>query len=634
VSTIAQRHDADAEGASALSRLPSPATTIVPGSVTFGDDVWDLTPLCPRPTTRWITLRFAHCPAPLREDVKHFFYLMLSVDTPLERLDRPASARRRLTPSTLKTLFEDLKPFLTWLGTNGRSSLAAVTDDDLHAYATEVAAAPIGQNPKTRRLFAASRLWLMAPYLRPESRLPQPFWERDGMEAIVGKSEWTAENKSAPVHPVTMSALLVWCLRIIEDAPHVLRALHTRAGSRHQGAGASASPAGGTPAPAVTGPWVGQITPASLAAARRVLTTACLVTVAYLTGMRSDEVLGLRRGCCTLVPTGSGTTAGYEIRGRTYKSAVADGRSIAAGVERAVPWKAIKPVADAIAIMEQLHEEDLLFSTSLFRATLVESDLDPGGPSSSRIRDSIEFLTTWCNQRSHDLGRSDDIIPDDPAGSISLRRLRRTLAWFIYRRPRGRVALGVQYGHLHAATTDGYGSRVSAGLRDLFPMEEAFAISDSLHAAAEHLDANPTVSGPAAQRYRAAVAEYRHRFEGMSLTPKQAGALMANSALRVYDADGQTLACCFDPRKALCRKETNGKTAQTSTPDLTSCDDKCANIARTNRHIEQLQADVTGLREELDSPLTPAPLRHRVQLQLTRHEELIRAHECADGGGP
>lgn len=51
-------------------------------------------------------------------------------------------------------------------------------------------------------------------------------------------------------------------------------------------------------------------------------------------------------------------------------------------------------------------------------------------------------------------------------------------------------------------------------------MEEAFSISDSLHTAAEHLHANPTVSGPAANPLLAAVNEYRHRYEGLTLTPQ------------------------------------------------------------------------------------------------------------------
>ena len=192
---------------------------------------------------------------------------------------------------------------------------------------------------------------------------------------------------------------------------------------------------------------------------------------------------------------------------------------------------------------------------------------------------------------------------------------------------------GVQYGHLHAATTDGYGGRVSAGLRDLFPMEEAFAVSDTLHQAAEDRQASSTVSGPAAARYRAAVTEYQQRYQGMALTAKQAAALMSNPDLRVHDAAGQTLACVFDARKALCRKGTRPTTAA-ATPDLTACEDRCTNIARTDRHVAAVEDDIAALRAELTAPLTPAPLRHRIELQIARREAIVQAHRDTSTGEP
>jgi len=603
--------------------LPAVGATVVPGGSVFGDKVWDLSPLCPRPTTRWIRLDFERCPGGVREDIKHFFYLTLTQDTPLDQLDRPASVRRRLAPSTLKTMRADLQPFLDWLATRGTPQLAQLGEDDLREYAAQVATAPVGQNPKSRRLFVLSRLWLLSPYMRPSARLRQPFWEREGMEQVIGKSEWTAENKSVPVHPATMSALLVWCLRLVQEAPRLLHRL-------------SLSPRATLPGPAgrASLPWSGELDPDQVDAHRRVVSTACLITVAYLTGMRADEVLGLSRGCCTPTASTPGTAAtGYEIRGRTYKAAVAAGRSLPEGVDREHPWVAIKPVANAIAVMEDLHDSDLLFSDTLFKARVTGTELDPGGPPSRRVHEAIKHLVSWCNQRASDLERPQDVIPEDPDGPINLRRLRRTPAWFIYRRPGGRVALGIQYGHLHAATTDGYGGRASTGLRDLFPMEEAFALSDTLHRAAEQLQAHPHVSGPAAARYQAAAGEYRDRFQGLALTTKQAAALMANPAMHVYDAPGQTLACCFDPRKALCRRDTTARAA--TTPDLTACDHRCANIARTEEHITAVRAELAALQEEHDAPMTPEPLRHRIRAQIDRREAIVTAHtDAQDGGQP
>lgn len=598
--------------------LPLPSAPVVTGGSVFVDDTWDLSPLCPRPSTSRIYLRFDRCPESHRDDIKHFFYLALTCETPMDQLDRTASVRRRLTPSTLHTMRADLRPFLDWLVARGSPQLAELSEDDLRAYARQVAESPIGQNAKSRRLFVLSRLWLLSPYMRPAARLRQPFWERDGMEQVIGKSEWTAENKSLPIHPATMSALLVWCLRIVEEAPRLLNLLALPPEPVDRASTESRSTS--------SLPWTGPFARDQVDAYRRHVATACLITVAYLTGMRRDEVLGLRRGCCKpTASTDDKSTDGYEIRGRTYKSAVARGRSLPEGVDREHPWVAIKPVADAIAIMEQLHKGDLIFSSSLFQVRSVKPEAHTSGPPSKLVQESIERLIRWCNQRASELERPHEVVPADPDAPINLRRLRRTLAWFIYRRPGGRVALGIQYGHLHAATTDGYGGRVSAGLRDLFPMEEAFAVSDTLHRAAEHLDAHPHVSGPAAARYRAAATEYRHRFEGIALTTKQAAALIANPEMRVYDAPGQTLACCFDPRKALCRKDT-GPARPSSTPDLTACDHRCANIARSDEHIAAVEAELALLRTELDSPTTPEPMRHRIRSQIGRREDITQAH--------
>ena len=49
--------------------LPSDKATVAPDGSVFGDEVWDLSPLCPRPTTRWIRLDFERCPAGVRDDI-------------------------------------------------------------------------------------------------------------------------------------------------------------------------------------------------------------------------------------------------------------------------------------------------------------------------------------------------------------------------------------------------------------------------------------------------------------------------------------------------------------------------------------------------------------------------------------
>lgn len=587
-----------------------PASTRVSPDSLYGDDVWDLTALSGRPTARWLTVDVTRAPARMRSDFKRFLYLVLTVDTPLERLERATAMRVRPTPTTVKTLWEDLTPFFKWVKDTKAGAISDLTDQDLREYATSVQAEAVTQPTRGRRLMALSRLWLFAPYLPPSARLVQPYWEREGLDQVLGPSEWTPDNKTAPIHPATMSALLVWCLRVLEDAPELAR--------RHS---LKPHPVPGSARPLV---WVDPPTGGLAHSSRRLVTSAALVVTAYLTGMRADEVISLERGCCSPSP---GRPGSFDITGRTFKAAVRDGRSIGEGQQREHPWVAIKPVADAISVMEDLHPHQRLFPAAMLKRGQ-RLPFTNVAPLSNARAEAITALITWANKRAGDLDRAHEMIPEDPEGQISMRRLRRTLAWFVYRRPRGRVALGIQYGHLHAATTDGYGTRVSAGLRDLFPMEEALALSDTLSDAAQQLQSHTTVSGPAAERYKSAAQKYTHRFAGLTLTARQAADLAADPDVRVYDSPGQIMACCFDPGKALCRKGSTGQ-SNSGTPDLTACDSRCANIARTDQHIDVLHQQVTDLEDECASDLTPEPIRHRLQAQLERHRVIIAAHEQA-----
>ncbi|MFD5109028.1 hypothetical protein [Streptomyces cinereoruber] len=84
------------------------------------------------------------------------------------------------------------------------------------------------------------------------------------------------------------------------------------------------------------------------------LSTAALICCAYLYGMQPEEVLALRRGCCTRVEREDGTVR-FEIRGRHFKGVLdEDGNAIGEGEQRADPWIVLEPVARAIAVVEEL----------------------------------------------------------------------------------------------------------------------------------------------------------------------------------------------------------------------------------------------------------------------------------------
>ncbi|GAS95709.1 putative uncharacterized protein [Mycolicibacterium canariasense] len=360
----------------------------------------------------------------------------------------------------------------------------------------------------------------------------------------------------------------------------------------------------------------------------RHLATAAFVVVAYLTGMRGEECRALERGCCR---THTDPTTGqlhYRIHGRTFKGALdKSGNAIPAGVEREQPWLAIAPVAKAVAAMEALNPSSrLLFPIEGF--SLWPCTVNNGKAVHARmVGDRIQDLIAWSNDAATRLGRTYEAIPADPEGSVTVKRFRRTLAWFIYRKPGGRVALGVQYGHLRGYTTDGYGSRVASGLRDVFPMEEALARADYLEDAHQRLENGEQVSGPAAGRYTQAIHLFERQFRGRYMSTKQAAALRANPKLRIYDNPQQFVTCCYDQSKALCHPDRQVTASQHRSPDVSHCQPGCGNIARTDQNIAQIRDAITQYQDEIDSPTTPIPLRGRLEQRITALQAIVDEHQ-------
>ncbi|WP_417240853.1 hypothetical protein [Celeribacter halophilus] len=357
---------------------------------------------------------------------------------------------------------------------------------------------------------------------------------------------------------------------------------------------------------------------------KQLLATACIVVIAYLSGMRSEECRGLQRGCCRRISIPNGSYR-YEIIAKSYKDALdAEGNTIHGGAFREDPWHVIRPVAEAIFVMEQLHSKEYLFSEEALQSRKKNNDkgLVLMG---TAISHQLKLFVAWCNQEAKRAGFPKLQILDDPAGPISMRRFRRTLAWFIYRQPAGRISLGIQYGHLQGMTSDGYGSRVSTGLRDLFPMEEAFARAELLTEAAERLSGGESVSGPSAKRYVAGVQEFQSRFQGKYLTSRQAAELCRDPVFRIFDNGIQPVACCYDSANALCHPDRETKTE--TTPNLSRCDPQCPNVARTDSHVFNLRQEIEWQELQAKSPLTPEPLRFRHMQRVAKLTEFIDKHE-------
>jgi hypothetical protein len=360
------------------------------------------------------------------------------------------------------------------------------------------------------------------------------------------------------------------------------------------------------------------------------LSAACAIVIFYLSGMRAGEGLCLQVGCSPVPDSDNNhEPVQLQVHGRYFKSARdQDGKHVAGGLPRTIPWTVIAPVVRAIRVLERMTDGPHLFPSdpAWSKGTNGRRRAAAGKTlTSEAANDRTALFIAWVNDFVQDNNIAGERIPDDPDGPIVLSRLRRTIAWHIARLPGGRIALSVQYGHLRTVVGEGYSGRARAGLRRILDVETARAMSDYLDQVAERIHDGEAVSGPAARRMIKAAQDARTRFEGMFLTPRQADALLSEPHLHVYDNPGAFLTCNHDPLKALCHPERAAPGSERH-PALDRCDPACANIARTDTHIEQLEHERAQLGEQISSPLTPMPLRERLKQRTAALEAIMQRH--------
>lgn len=354
----------------------------------------------------------------------------------------------------------------------------------------------------------------------------------------------------------------------------------------------------------------------------RLLSTASFIICSYLSGARPGEVLNLRRGCVEY----DADNDLWLVRGRYYKNAVdADGNKLPDGELRRDPWVVVEIVARAIDVLERLHPHSLLFSTWLEpyrrRQTLKRQG-------SARTDDSIALdlaaFVHWVNEECRSRGRTDG-IPADQSGPLAPSRFRRTLAWFIRRRPRGLVAASIQYGHVHTRLLQGYAGSYESGFPDEYAFEDWLFRLENIAEDQQSLDAGEHVSGPAAEAYRHRVTEADHQFAGHVLTTtKQARDLIGNPLLQIHHGQGMT--CVLNPVHAACQLRGTADDPLV-TPDTDDCRPKCRNLARTDRDILHIQQQHDALAEIVADPLAPAIRHERDQHELQRLHAILNAHE-------
>lgn len=648
----------------------------------YNAPIWPLAPLGAPAAVRPGVLTWARFPEQLREAFRYAAWLLINTEAPEITIDKVGSSGVEWpSASTIRTtVMYDWLTFANWSADAGFQQLGDISRQDLELFTRHLLDKGCARNTMTRTLRSITRLWAYAPNLPASDALPMPPWEDEPISDFV-KQERRLENTTPIIHPSSMAPLLLWAQRFLDLADDIVAASalweeqraqlppHTTAAGRAAAATLVDSwiRQGRTSLPgkmhigqstydlmylAISHPgihpddfatvlnasthhfaidldsptlvdspitatidakrWCEGIDYTELPKFMKSIQAAGLVLVTYLTGMRTHEVLALSPGCCTTERCGS-TAFRYTINGRKYKRVRRDGRADPDGTERV--WTTIQPVAKAISTVERTFpDEKFLFSMLRSKTQALDSV-----NAAKRIVTLIEMSNKLCERLELPAAYC---IPADPAGPISLRRFRRTLAWHIRRLPHGKIALAIQYGHLTVREGEGYASLKSAGFAALMEREEIAALIDNIERTREEIDSGIKISGPAAGRLTSAL-KHTTRFEGTFLNNAELKRFKRDTDLRVYDNPSQFLTCMFDPSRAACLKgqELSAK------PRLDHCSPSCANVVRTDNNVAALCQEASRLRHEADDPATPPPLARRLHDRASGYETIAETHQ-------
>ncbi|MEV7480413.1 integrase [Streptomyces halstedii] len=360
----------------------------------------------------------------------------------------------------------------------------------------------------------------------------------------------------------------------------------------------------------------------------RHLGTAATIICLYLTGMRPQEVQGLRSGCCPDPEAAAdGTPGRHLIHSWHYKNVSDDdGNHISAGEEREVPWIAITPVVHAIRVLERMVPPGEFLLSSAHHDFAGQRGY-PGVLKNGPLNKRIEDFVAWVNREAEAQNLPEQIIPEDSHGAIGMSRFRRSLGWHIARRPGGLVALAIQYGHmrtvLDARTSSGYGSRSRTGIHSVLDVETALAAADTAAKLRDQVAAGEKISGPASRRALTAAAN-APRFKGRIVPKtfaKKAAKFLSRDGVVLFDNPDAMLICAFKRDTALCEPD-----PQANAPKQYDCRTGCGNAVRTDNHARLLRERA----DEIDqlAAAAPSPVARRLTANADRLRETADIHDA------
>jgi hypothetical protein len=336
----------------------------------------------------------------------------------------------------------------------------------------------------------------------------------------------------------------------------------------------------------------------AVATLARMLQAAGYIAVAFLSGMRDPEIKHLRRGCLHGQRDSAGRTYRWKVTSLAFK-----GENDPAGVP--ATWLVGAPAARAIKVLQRLQpaDTDLLFAR-LPHSPGSKSNDTTEALSSSGTNHQLTSFVQWVNNYCAAHGRHDGIpLVNGQPWRLSVRQFRRTLAWFIARRPGGAIAGAIAYRHLSIQMFEGYAGTSDSGFRAEVESEQALARGEHLLAMA-NLHEHTNLAGPAAEEAARRIEEFgdQARFPGsIVLDERRLARVMQRNDPAVYP--GKYVTCVHKHETALCqqRRDTRGELR----PDLGNCQPlACRNVALTADNIATWRDEI----QQIDRDLAQRPL--------------------------
>ncbi|WP_298280450.1 integrase [uncultured Bradyrhizobium sp.] len=363
-------------------------------------------------------------------------------------------------------------------------------------------------------------------------------------------------------------------------------------------------------------PWRSRFDVRALALEETMLQAAAYIVCAYLSGMRDSEIQAMKRGCLAVVRGEDGAILRHRIKSTAYKGKRGGGQQ--------ADWVTIAPVADAVAVLEQLSARAGRAggTTTLWPVLTLRAN--------TKTHVSAEIVRQLNRFRDHlneQFGSADaPVIPPGPDGApwrLTTRQFRRTIAWHIANRPFGTIAGMIQYKHASVAAFEGYAGSSRSGFRGEIEAQRALGQIDDILVYFDERQGGAPLGGPAANRVRTVLdtaASELAPLPAMTADRARLRTMLASLARTLYV--GPLADCFFNPATALCLNRITQPIPPA--PMISMCEPgRCPNACITERHRPAWQRGLHEARSLLREKRLPEPQRVTLQAEITRIEAIL-----------